>query len=146
MGRSHSSGSRRAPPLKETGIATAAARGIQLPAGLAPFVAKTAEDDTESESSSSCSSSDEDLALGEEEGPSPQSPPRAGACVAPGFSAWRALKGVLEGRGSWGAGACVAPVFSAWRALGLTSWWDRFVSEWHGCLVAHVALFHVVTI
>ena len=47
---------------------------------------------------------------------------------------------------SWGAGACVAPGFSAWRALGLTSWWDRFVSEWDGCLVAHVALFHVVTI
>ena len=70
----------------------------------------------------------------------------AGACVAPGSSAWRALKGVLEGLGSWGAGACVAPGFSAWRALGLTSWWDRFVSEWHGCLVAHVALFHVVTI
>ena len=29
--------------------------------------------------------------------------------------AWH--KGVLEGRGSWGAGACVAPGFSAWRAL-----------------------------
>ena len=36
--------------------------------------------------------------------------------------------------------------FSAWRALGLTSWWDGLVSEWHGCLVAHVALFHVVTV
>ena len=68
MGPSYSSGSRRAPLLKETGIAAAAAGGIQLPAGLAPFVAKNVEDDTESESSSSCSSSDEDLALGEEGG------------------------------------------------------------------------------
>ena len=66
-------------------------------------------------------------------------------CVAPRF----VLGGHL--RESWrdvanGAGACVAPGFSAWRALGLTSWWDGLVSEWHGCLVAHVALFHVVTI